>query len=34
MRVDYKGMELDFNYRLAEISFTEDEMEKVEYIAR
>jgi hypothetical protein len=34
LRVDYKGTDEFSNYRLAEISFTEDEMEKVEYIAK
>ena len=34
LRVDYKGMNMDLDYRLAEISFTEDEIEKVEYIAK
>ena len=34
MIVNYKGMDADFNYRLAEINFTEDEMEKVEYMEK
>ena len=34
LRVDYKGMDIDLDYRIAEISFTEDELEKVEYMTK
>lgn len=34
MIVNYKGMDKDFEYRLAEISFDDEEEKKLEYIAK
>lgn len=34
MTVNYKGISEDFNYRIAEINFKEEELAKVEYIAK
>lgn len=34
MRVNYKGMDKDYEYRIAEISFDEEEFNKVCYISK
>lgn len=34
MRVNYKGMDKDYEYRVAEINYDEEESKKVEYIAK
>lgn len=34
MTVNYKGIDTDFNYRLAEINFDDGEYEKLEYISK
>ena len=34
MIVNYKGIDKEFNYRVAEINFSEDEIAKVEYITK
>ena len=34
MRVNYKGMDKDFEYRLAKINYDEEETKKVEYMIK